>query len=166
VAHFCLALRVTYLKRSPVDYAEQTEVEMKANLFRVTALLAVVLAFSAVSAYGQSVVQRERFVVPFNFSVGQKVLPAGEYTFSTEKSIVRIQSRDGKQNLIAMPYRTRIASQSHANTRLTFKRYGDSYVLAQVWLADGLGRELKRQQPAGSEVSTNITTVELNGRGR
>ena len=139
---------------------------MKANLFRVTALLAVVLAFSAVSAYGQSAIQRERFVVPFNFNVGQKVLPAGEYTFSTDRSIVRIQSRDGKQNLVALPYRTSIAAQSHANTKLTFKRYGDSYVLAQVWLADGIGRELKRQLPAGIEVSTNVTTVELNGRGR
>jgi len=138
---------------------------MKTNLFRVTALLAVVLAFSAVSAYGQTVSQRERFIVPFSFSVGQKVLPAGEYTVSSERSIVRIESRDGKQDLRTLPYRTRIESKSHENVRLTFKRYGDSYVLAQVWLSDGIGRELKRQ-PVGTEVSTNVTTVELNGRGR
>jgi hypothetical protein len=138
---------------------------MRTNLFRVTTLIAVVLAVSAVSAYGQTT-SREKFVVPFNFSVGEKVLPAGEYTFTTEESIVRIQSRDGKQNLVTLPYRTRIAAQSHANTKLTFKRYGDAYFLAQIWLADGIGRELKKQQPSGIEVSTNITTVELNGRGR
>jgi hypothetical protein len=138
---------------------------MKANLFRVTSILAVVLAFASVSAYGQGS-KRGTFVVPFNFSVGQKVLPAGEYTVSTEKEIVRIQSRDGKQNLVALPYRAGIAAPTLANTKLTFKRYGDSYYLAQIWLPDGIGRELKKHQPAGSEVSMNIKTVEVEGRGR
>jgi hypothetical protein len=139
---------------------------MKANLFRVTSILAVVLAFASVSAYGQGFSKRGTFVVPFNFSVGQKLLPAGEYTFSSEKEIVRIQSRDGKQNLVTLPYRAGISAASVANTKLTFRRYGNSYRLAQIWLPDGIGRELKKQQPAGSEVSMNIETVEVEGRGR
>ena len=138
---------------------------MKAKLFRVTSILAVVFAFAAVSANAQNVVKRQKFVVPFDFSVGQKVLPAGEYTVSSEKDIVRIQSRDGKQNLIALPYRTRISAQSLANTKLTFKRYGDSFYLSQIWLADGVGRELKKHVTSGTEVSMVPTTVEVGARG-
>jgi hypothetical protein len=129
-------------------------------------MLAVVFAFAAVSTYGQSVSRRETFKVPFNFNVGQKVLPAGEYTFSSEREIVRIQSRDRKQNLIALPFRTQLGTISRANTKLTFKRYGESYVLSQIWLADGIGRELKRSVPTGSEVSTNFKTVEVQSTGR
>jgi len=138
---------------------------MKATLLRVTSLLALVLALTAASAYGQGVVKRGTFVVPFDFNVGQRVLPKGTYTFSSEKQIMRIQSRDGKQNLFALPYRTRAGAQSRANTKLTFNRYGDTYYLSQVWLPDGVGRELKRQLPTGTEVSMNVSTIEVLGAG-
>ncbi|HEY6805592.1 MAG TPA: hypothetical protein VI306_18585 [Pyrinomonadaceae bacterium] len=138
---------------------------MKATLFRITSILAVVLALTAASAYGQGLVRRETFVVPFDFNVGQKVLPKGTYTFSSEKEVVRIQSRDGKQNLFALPYRTRAGAQSPADIKLTFNRYGESYYLAQIWLPDGIGRELKRQLPAGTEVSMNVSTIDVPGAG-
>src|SRR5690348_7222161 len=102
---------------------------MKATLLRITSILAVVLALTAASAYGQGLVKRETFVVPFDFNVGQKVLPKGVYTFSSDRDIVRIQSRDGKQNVFALPYRTRVGAQSRANTKLTFNHYGESYYL-------------------------------------
>jgi hypothetical protein len=139
---------------------------MKANLLRVSIMVAVVFAFAAVSTYGQSVSRRETFVVPFDFNVGQKVLPAGEYTFSSEKEIVRIQSRDRKHNLITLPFRTHWGTVSQANTKLTFKRSGDSYFLSQIWLPDGIGREIKRKVPSGTEVSMNSKTVEVQSNGR
>jgi hypothetical protein len=42
------------------------EVEMKATVLRFTAMLAVVMAFTAASAYGQSTIKRQTFVVPLN----------------------------------------------------------------------------------------------------
>jgi len=140
------------------------EVEMKAKLFRVTSILALVMAFTAVSAYGQSNVKRGTFVVPFDFNVGQKVLPAGVYTVSSESAVVRIQSKDHKQNLVALPYR--IGSTSEPSAKLTFKRYGDTYYLSQVWLTDGIGRELKKHKPADIEVSMKFSTVEVTAVGR
>ena len=137
---------------------------MKNTLLRVTSILALVMAFTAVSAYGQSNIKRGTFVVPFDFNVGKKVLPAGVYTVSSESAVVRIQSRDHKRNLVAMPYR--IGTTSNPDAKLTFQRYGDTYYLSQIWLTDGIGREIRKQLPAGSEVSMNISTVDVTALGK
>src|SRR3982750_3133878 len=100
---------------------------MKATALRLTSILAVVLAFSAVSTYGQSVIKRQTFVVPFEFNVGGKVMPAGEYAVSSETLIVRIQSKDRKQNVAVLPVSTRIAPLSRTEVKLKFRRYGDQY---------------------------------------
>jgi hypothetical protein len=141
------------------------EVEMKATLLRVTVTLAMVMAFTAVSAYGQGVIKRQAFVVPFAFSVGDKVLPAGEYRVSSEAQIIRIQSKDGKQIASAVPFLT-VGTKQAKDVKLTFKRHGDQYQLAQVWLADGIGRELKRPRHQQSDLSQNIGIVEITSRTR
>jgi hypothetical protein len=131
---------------------------MKATLLRVTVTLAMVLAFASVSAFGQSVIKRQSFVIPFAFTVGNKVLPAGEYRVSSEAQIIRIQSKDGKRNIAVLPIRT--IGKQFDQSKLTFKHYGNEYQLAQVWLPDGVGRELKRQR-INSDVSENFATVDI-----
>jgi hypothetical protein len=143
-----------------------TEVEMKATVLRFTAMLAVVMAFTAVSAYGQSTIKRQTFVVPFQFNVGQKVLPAGEYRFNGEGQAIRIQSKDGKQVVTELPLRTIAAKLSGSEVKLTFKRYGDQYYLSQVWLADGFGRELRRKRPTEFDVARIPATVEISGNSQ
>jgi hypothetical protein len=139
---------------------------MKATALRLTSVFAVVLAFSAVSAYGQSVIKRQTFVVPFEFSVGGKVMPAGEYAVSGETLIVRIQSKDRKQNVVVLPVSTRIGPLSRTEVKLKFRRYGDQYYLAQVWLPDGVGRELRRERRTDSDVAANYGMVEITAAGR
>jgi len=138
---------------------------MKARVLRVTAMLAVVVAFTAVSAYGQGRTKRQTFVVPFEFSVGERLLPAGEYTFISEAQIIRIQSKDGKQNVAVLPVSTHLATQSRAESKLKFKRYGVQYYLSQVWLPDGIGRELKRKRTE-SNLAQNVSTIEVSGGNR
>ena len=132
---------------------------MKATLLRVTVTLAMVMAFASVSAFGQSVIKHQSFVIPFAFSVGNKVLPAGEYRVSTEAEIIRIQSKDGKQSITALPIRTG-GTKAVDQAKLTFRRNGNDYQLSQVWLADGVGRELKRHRTP-SEVSQNVGVVDI-----
>src|SRR5215468_6696838 len=119
------------------------EEEMKATVLRFTAVLAVVVALTAVSAHGQGIIKSQRFVVPFDFTVGGKVLPAGQYTVSSETQLIRIQGRDGKTQIVTLATRTRVARDRQTESRLMFKRSGDHYYLAQVWLPDGVGREFK-----------------------
>jgi hypothetical protein len=132
---------------------------MKATLLRVTVTLAIVMAFTSVSGFGQGLIKRQSFVIPFAFSVGNEVLPAGEYRVSSEAEIIRIQSKDGKHTLSALPIRT-VGTEQANSVKLTFKRYGDDYQLSQVWLADGVGRELKRQRN-NSQISQNAATVDI-----
>ena len=133
---------------------------MKVTVLRLTALLAMVMMFSVASAFGQEVKKHQTFVVPFEFSVGNKVLPAGEYKITGETQIVRIQSKDGKQNATVLPARTVGGARLASEAKLTFRRYNDQYYLSQVWLADGVGRELKKRQPQYDQVSS-VGTVEI-----
>jgi hypothetical protein len=139
---------------------------MKAAVLRVTTILAVVIAFTAVSAQAQGLANKQTFVVPFSFNVGRTVLPAGEYTFTAETLALRIQSKDGRSNTVTLPQRTLGATQSESEIKLIFKRYGDTYYLAQVWLPGGVGREMKRQRPANRDVAQTFTTVEVPGFAR
>ena len=132
---------------------------MKATLLRVTVTLAIVMAFASVSAFGQSVIKHQSFVIPFAFSVGNKVLPAGEYRVSSEAELLRIQSKDGKRTITVLPIRTG-ATYAVTQTKLTFTFYENTYQLSQVWLADGIGRELKRQR-TDSDVSQNVGVVDI-----
>jgi len=142
-----------------------TEEEMKATVLKFTAILAVVMAFTA-SAYAQGLnANKSSFVVPFEFKVGDQVLAPGEYTVSAESEVIKIMSRDGKQHIAQLPKR-KIGNGRETQSKLTFKRYGDDYYLAQVWLPDGIGREIKRSRSTATDVAQNATTVEVPGKGR
>jgi len=132
---------------------------MKATLLRVTVTLAMVMAFASVSAFGQGLLKRQSFVVPFAFRVGNKVLPAGEYRVSSEAEIIRIQSKDGKRTIMALPIRTDGTNPVN-QAKLTFNRYGNDYQLSQVWLPDGVGRQLKRQR-VNLDVSQKVGVVDI-----
>ena len=138
---------------------------MKATLLRVTSILAVIIALTSVSANAQGVSKRGTFVVPFEFSVGNNVLPAGEYVVSSETQLLRVESKDRKQHVAILPVSTRIDPRSASEVKLKFRRYGDQYYLSQVWLADGVGRDIKRHR-TNSDVAQNYSTIELQGRGR
>lgn len=133
---------------------------MKAARLKFTAICAVLLTFLVSSADAQSIIgDRQTFVVPFEFYVGQEVLPAGEYTVKSEKQTIMVQSKDGREVVTVLPLRTRFQPQAKIEAKLAFKRNGDEHYLSQVWLADGITRELRRTPPADSDLVRNWATV-------
>ena len=69
--------------------------------------------------------------VPFNFTVGTKLLPAGKYTISSPSSgVVQIKSADGQiaPRLVAV----QSYHESDGGTELIFNRYGDRYFLHRI----------------------------------
>ena len=78
-------------------------------------------------------------VIPFDFIAGNKTLPAGEYTVRSASApqTLQIRNHDLRTASVVMA-----ASTTHGDSvrtgdvRLVFSRYGNHYVLAQVW--DGL----------------------------
>ena len=137
---------------------------MKAIILRVTMMLALLVALTAVSAQAQTARKTQKFTVPFQFNVGNKVLPAGEYMVSVDNQTIRLQKSDGKANVIALSQRT--ASNSDSEVKLTFRQYGDQIYLSQVWLADGLGRQLNRQRKDSDYLAQGSRVVEVQGQAR
>jgi hypothetical protein len=139
---------------------------MRAIILRVTTMLAVMLAFTAVAVQAQTSPNTQKFTVPFEFSVGDEVLPAGEYTVLVENQTIRLRKSDGKANAIALSRRTVSAGNVESEVKLTFRQYGDHVHLSQVWLADGVGRELKRQKKENELLARDSRIVEVKRLAR
>ena len=145
---------------------QRMEAEMKARVLTVAALFAVVMVFSAAPASAQ-VLRQARFMVPFEFSVGDKVLPAGEYTVIRESGdFIRVRSKNGKLTSIALPSWRSGATRKANEIAITFRLYEDQYYLTQVWLPDGIGRELRSKRQLEQKVASNVKTVEITARSR
>jgi hypothetical protein len=126
---------------------------MKRELLKGFMMLAVIIALALVTAVASAnaqTVNGNKVVadVPFEFSVGYKAMPAGEYsvqTISVDNGLL-IQSADGKALALRQSDETaRIKDKPQAH--LVFHRYGDRYFLAEVWNgADNTGRQLMKSQ--------------------
>ena len=69
--------------------------------------------------------------IPFNFTVGEKGLPAGEYTITSPSAgIVRIVSQD--KRVSASVTATHSNHEAPGAGQLEFNRYGNSYFLHRV----------------------------------
>jgi hypothetical protein len=122
--------------------------------------------------------------VPFQFTVGDRLLLPGTYSFeqlldsAPGLNIIAIRSADGGTYQTAVTTTTQAAAVPHIS-RLVFKRYGNSFFLSQVWTkgkwvglllyrSRGEAR-LAEQQAANEEVSVpavadHAVIAELNPR--
>lgn len=139
---------------------------MKKQALRAIAMLISIIAFAfvtAVASNAQSVsANLIKAHIPFEFVVGNKTLAAGEYTIgqltTTSDAGISIRSRDGNYKAVRLTTVVQ-ADAKRQKTTLTFHRYGDTYYLAQVWLAGSSeGRELmesKSERSADRELAQN-----------
>src|ERR1043165_1128961 len=99
--------------------------------FKFFTMLTLTLVIAAATAMAQT---PEKITVhaPFEFTVADKTLPAGDYTIRP-LSLSRLLSRsdDGREALIASTFPVQ-ATESPRQARLVFERYGDRYFLSQV----------------------------------
>src|SRR5262249_34683820 len=97
---------------------------------------------AAVSVYAQSDMSL-KVNIPFEFSVKNEVLPAGEYTvgYLSQGTLV-IRSADGSVARVFSTMAT-LSSKTRNESSLVFHRYGDQYFLSTIWTAgNDTGREL------------------------
>jgi hypothetical protein len=118
---------------------------MKKQAIRSFTILGLLLVVTAVSVRAQS--ERSKVTnIPFSFIVGEKTLPAGEYTIEPNRrdydKVWLVQSREGHANAVVITIPTR-AFEIQEKGKLVFRKYGDMYFLSQIWTAGGnSGREL------------------------
>jgi hypothetical protein len=85
--------------------------------------------------------------VPFDFYVGDKLVPAGEHavrSLTGDEAALRIGN--GRQSAIVMTNYARGRGDGEGRPRLVFHKYGDQYFLAAVWGADNTGRTLRESK--------------------
>jgi len=93
------------------------------------ALLTIASMATCTGAIGQQSVIKAK--IPFDFTVGNTWMPAGEYTISSpERQIIQVRSAD-------LAKTARIASsqsfhESGSGSKLVFDKYGDQYFLHRV----------------------------------
>ena len=137
-------------------------------------LLFVIAAGSVAHAQGA---RRAVVEVPFEFLAGQERLPAGRYTVRPASQdggkLMHIRSEDGRINAVVLTNAAGVAAPKAAGSSLVFRRYGDRYFLAQVFIkgaADGrelapagaeknLRRELRRRAQAGRPAEEPTVTI-------
>lgn len=104
---------------------------MKKQLMIMAVLLGCLIAASASRAQAQ-IVDPIKADIPFGFHVGEKLLPAGEYTI-TEKypGLMEIQRDDGKE---AAFFATTDSQQRQGPkaSELIFNKYGNETFLSRI----------------------------------
>ncbi len=117
------------------------------------AFLAAVFAVVSVPAEAREV----QCNVPFGFQVGDATLPAGTYRVTLLQSTLTIRGATTG----AMAVGNRSDRKSDDRAKLVFHRYGDEYILREVWTGH-TGREIptsRRERELKTRVATFETVV-------
>jgi len=130
--------------------------------FRSLLFAAAVLALGAAANAQHAVIKAD---VPFNFMVGDKLHPAGEYSvakIATQSSVLQIHNQSVSESDL---FQT-IACSSNAQkktTKLVFERTGSVYSLRQIWVAGSeFGWEVGNQKRTETRLAFNgVKTEEL-----
>lgn len=112
----------------------------------LTLTVAVALATAVVSANAQSNPLRAN--IGFDFVVGDKTLPAGQYLVTPATAggdALIIQGAENGKSAIRLVVRTE-PDRSKMRARLVFHRYGQNYFLAEVWNGERTGRALAKSK--------------------
>jgi hypothetical protein len=113
------------------------------NLRSVLFVLAVLLLASTTQAQ-QNAVKAD---VPFDFTVGDRAYPAGEYTLRAALQDAGIMRLDNTQEPLAgfIPSNSCSSAEPSKETKLVFHRIGNRYFLYQIWTAGNLtGRQFPK----------------------
>jgi hypothetical protein len=68
--------------------------------------------------------------IPFAFSVGDKVLPAGSYTIKENSSLLMIRNRDQKTVVLSLFHED--GKKSPNGGKLVFHKYAGEYFLSEI----------------------------------
>jgi len=105
---------------------------------------------------------RVKAQIPFDFVVGNQVLPAGEYTVMTEggaQQAVWIRSNQSKAAAVSIAFSCAASGNGEAS-KLVFHSLGGRYFLSEIW-AQGYdqGRQLPKSGMEVQLAKNNSTAV-------
>ena len=127
----------------------------RAGWWRQGALAVTMMGLSAASVRPVGATSEElRCQIPFSFTVNKATLPPGTYRVDVDQEAGMVELRDMGHAAFALgiPF----DDSPVRGAKLVFHRYGDQYVLREVWTGMGTGRELpepRREKELASAAS-------------
>ena len=147
---------------------------MKKQAYTMIAMI-VLVGSMAVAAQAQTSGRTQLMAnIPFEFNVGGKTLPAGEYAVAqvnpaSDHAVLQLRSKDGRAS--AMVQMGSVIGKAQESAKLIFNRYGNRYFFAQAWVdSDKTGLEVPKsraERAAGREIAgirANTESVALRNR--
>ena len=129
---------------------------MKNTIYGFIAILGIFLGFTVASVHAQEPSQ-VKVDIPFAFSAGKTTLQPGVYSIKRMAgNSVTLRSEDGKSSVILNAPVTHNSNDPEAVERLVFNRYGDLYVLSQIWLTADTGRQVWTEKKGETFERTEI----------
>jgi hypothetical protein len=113
---------------------------------RAIAFAVLTLLVTVSSAFAQT--DRQTLIdIPFNFTVGEKAMPAGKYLIRRNRqdsdTVWVIQSKSSGEAALLLT-RSVHATKTQENAKFVFHKYDDLYILSEFWAAGtNTGREIQ-----------------------
>lgn len=137
---------------------------MKKQTYTLIALI-VLVGSLAVAAQAQTANRIALIAnIPFQFSIGNKSLPAGEYTVRSISDnsfnvVLRITSRDGTTGVMLQT--STVEGRAQKRARLIFHRYGNRYFFAQAWVEDDSTGVEAQKSSAERAVERELAAIKM-----
>lgn len=116
---------------------------MRKQALVVAGVLVLSVVVAAGHAYALETIMKAE--IPFEFAVGNQMLPAGEYdvlNLSSGSGGLLLRRSDGSASAMVFTIPTQ-ANDWQEVSKLVFNRYGDHYFLSQIWTAgEKVGQKL------------------------
>jgi hypothetical protein len=108
---------------------------MKSRIRGLLILSGLICLIGSATVIAQQFNDRVAFTTTFPFTVGNATLPAGKYTVRSledETSVMEVSGVNTPTSVM-LEVEPTTSEQPHNKSEVVFKKYGDKYVLSEVW---------------------------------
>ena len=104
------------------------------SLIRSIGIAGGILLLAGAQNASAQIIDPVEFTTSFPFTVGNSTVPAGRYTLRPDDDTAGIFELTGAHTSVLFQTREAQANKTPAKTEVVFKRYGDGYVLKDIWV--------------------------------
>jgi hypothetical protein len=104
------------------------------SLVRSIGIAGGILMLAGVQNASAQITDPVEFTTSFPFTVGYATVPAGSYTIRPDDDNLEVFELTGAHGSVLFQTLNTQARQTPSKTEVVFKRYGDGYVLKNIWL--------------------------------
>jgi hypothetical protein len=125
------------------------------SLVRSIGIAGGILVLAGVQNASAQIVDPVEFTTSFPFTVGFATVPAGSYTIRPDQDNPQILELTGAHTAVLFETDFAQARETPAKTEVVFKRYGDRYVLKDIWIEGLTGGSESRNVESEKHAAKN-----------